>query len=172
VEPISNRIKFRLVAGGYAAVLVVAAALLYKRHLWELQDPAAASGGMAAAGDSLLHLFIGCLFLIPTAFLILILAKVEARYTAFSQFLFGLSLSAPVCMTVVLFGENYVPQSVSWFCFFRMLQSPIILVGMGISRFAARFDRAKRLVSYALFIEGLTLGLPAAAFTVALLIHR
>src|ERR1700691_1153560 len=90
---------------GYAAVLVVAAASLFWRHLVELQDPAAASGGMAAAGDAMLYLFLGCLLLIPTAFLIRIIAKSEAPYTAYSRFLFGLSLSAPVCMSVVLFGE-------------------------------------------------------------------
>jgi hypothetical protein len=157
---------------GYAAVLVFAAASLYARHLWELQDPVAASGGMAAAGDTLLHLFIGCLFLIPTAFLIWIIAKSEALYTAYSRFLFGLSLSAPVCLSVVFLGENYVAQSLSWLCFFRILESPIVLVGMGISRYAARFDRAKRLASYALLIEGLTLGLAVAAFTVAVFIHR
>jgi hypothetical protein len=42
-----------------------AAAALYGRHLQALEDPAAASGGMAAFGDTILHLFIGCLFLIP-----------------------------------------------------------------------------------------------------------
>jgi hypothetical protein len=164
--------QFGLVAVGYAAILVVSAALLYRRHLAEMQDPVGFSGGMAAAGDSMLHLFIGCLFLIPTAFLIRIIAKFEVLYTAYSRFLFGLSLSAPVCLSVTLFGDNYVPQSFGWFCFFRILESPIILVGMGISRSAARFDRAKRFASYALLIEGLTLGLPVAAFIVAVFIHR
>jgi len=56
---------------------------------------------MAAAGDTMLHLFIGCLFLIPTAFLIRIIAKSESLYTAYSRFLFGLSLSGPVCLSVV-----------------------------------------------------------------------
>ena len=93
--------QFGLVGMGYAAVLVVAAAALYRRHLVELQDPVAASGGMAAAGDTMLHLFIGCLFLIPTAFLIRIIAKSESLYTAYSRFLFGLSLSGPVCLSVV-----------------------------------------------------------------------
>jgi hypothetical protein len=119
--------QFGLVAMAYAAVLAVAAALLFRRRLWELQNPVDASGGMAAAGDSMLHLFIGCLFLIPTAFLIRVIAKSEAVYTAYSRFLFGLSLSAPVCMIVVLFGDNYVAQSLSWFCFFRILESPIVL---------------------------------------------
>jgi len=164
--------QFGLVALGYAAVLVVAAASLYGRHLLELQDPAAASGGMAAAGDSILHLILGCLFLIPTAFLIRIIAKSEALYTAYSRFLLGLSLSAPICLGVVLLGDKYVAQSLGWLCFFRILESPIILVGMVISRATARFDRAKRLASYALLIEGLTLGLPFAAFTVAAFIHK
>ena len=51
VKPISRRMQFGLVGMGYAAVLVVAAAAaLFRQHLVELQDPAAASGGMAAAG--------------------------------------------------------------------------------------------------------------------------
>jgi hypothetical protein len=172
VKPISSRIKFGFVAGGYATVLVVAAGLLYGRHLMDLQDPVAASGGMAAAGDTMLHLFIGCLFLIPTAFLIWITAKSEGPYTAYSQFLFGLSLTAPVCMSVVLFGEDYVAQGIGWFCFFRVLESPVVLVGMIMSRFAARFDRARRLTSYSLIVEGLTLALAVAGFAVAVFIHR
>jgi hypothetical protein len=43
---------------------------------------------------------------------------------------------------------------------------------MGISRFAARFDRAKKLASYALLIEGLTLGLAVAAFIGVVFIHK
>ena len=168
----SRRIQFGLVGMGYTAVLVVAAAALYRRHLAELQDPVAASGGMAAAGDTILYLFIGCLFLIPTALLIWTITKLEALFTVYSRFLFGLSLSAPVCLSVVLFGENHVAPSLSWLCFFRILESPIVLVGMGISRFAARFDRAKRLTSYALLVEGLTLGLLVAYFIGAAFIHR
>src|SRR5712691_10163462 len=170
MKPISSRMQFGLVALGYAAVLVVAAAALFSRHLLELQDPVAASGGRAAFGNTILHLFLGCLFLIPTASLIWIIAKSEALYTAYSRFLFGLSLSAPICMSVLLFGEKYVALSLSWLCLFRMLESPIVLVGMGISRFAARFDRSKRLVSYALLVEGLTLGLSVAAFVGAVFI--
>ena len=158
--------QFGFVALGYAAVFVFAAAALFRRHLLELQDSAAFSGGMAAAGDSMLDLFIGFLFLIPTVFLIRIIAKMEAVYAAFSKFLFGLSLSAPVCMTVVLLGDR-VPQSLGWICGWRMLESPIIFVGMDIGRFAARFDRAKRLISYALLVEALTLVLPIAAFIAA-----
>jgi len=164
--------QFKLVGGAYAAVLVITAGLLYGRHLLALQDPAAASGGMFAFGDTILHLFIGCMFLVPTVFLIWVIAKSENAYTAYSRFLFGLSLSAPVCVGVVILGENYVAPSLSWFCFFRILESPIVLLGMGISRFAARFDRAKRLTSYALLVEGLTLVLLVAGFIVEMFIHR
>jgi hypothetical protein len=119
----------------------------------------------------MLHLFIGAVP-DPNRLPNRIIAKFEALYTAYSRFLFGLSLSAPVCLSVVLFGDNYVAQSLSWLCFFRTLESPIVLVRMGISRSAARFDRAKRLASYALLIEGLTLRLPVTAFTIAVFIHR
>ena len=135
--------QYGLVGAGYAAVLLAAAALLYARHLVALLDPAAASGGMVAVDELIAYFFIGCLFLVPTVFLIRILAKYEPSYSAYSRFLLGLSLSAPVCLGAVLFCENYVAPSLIWACVFRLLGSPIILVGMGISRLAARFDRAK-----------------------------
>jgi hypothetical protein len=159
-------VQLGLVALGYGAVLVVAATLLYGRHLQELNDPAEASGGMWAAGDAFLQIFIACLFMIPTAFLVWVIAKFESLYKAYSQLLLGLSLSAPVCLSVLTLGENYIAQSVSIFCLYRLLWSPLILVGIGVSRLVARFDRAKRLVSYAFLIEGLTL-----AIAVALVIH-
>jgi hypothetical protein len=39
--------------------LLVAAVFFFVIHLVGLQDPAAASGGMAAVGDAILYLFIG-----------------------------------------------------------------------------------------------------------------
>ena len=171
MKSIRDRTQFGFIALGYGAVVVIAAAWLFERHLVELQDPVAASGGMAAAGDAMLALILGFLFLIPTVFLIRAIAKNEASFTAFSKFLLGLSLSAPVCMMVVLLGDH-VPQSLGWICGGRMLESPIVLMGMGVSRVAARFDRAKRLLSYALLIEGLTLMLPVAAFIVAIFMHK
>jgi uncharacterized membrane protein len=42
--------------------------------------------------------------------------------------------------------------------------SSFILVGMGISRLVARFDRAKRFTAYAILIEVLTLGIIVALF--------
>lgn len=155
-----------LVGLGYAAVLVIAAILLFGRHLQELNYPADASGGMWAVGDAFLYIFIACLFMVPTVFLIWVTAKFEAFYTAYSKFLLGLSLSAPVCLGVLFLGENHVGQSLINLCSYRLICLPFILLAMGISRMVARFDRAKRFATYALLIEGLTL-----VIAVALVIH-
>jgi hypothetical protein len=151
---------------GYVAVLVVAATLLYGRHLQELQYPAEASGGMWAAGDAFLWIFIAFLFMVPTIFLIWVISKFEAFYTAYSKFLLGLSLTAPVCLSVLFLAENRVGQSLISLCLYRLIWLPFVLVGIGISRMVARSDRAKRFASWALLIEGLTL-----ALAVALVIH-
>jgi hypothetical protein len=166
VKSISWRVQLGLVALGYGAVLVIAATLLFGRHLQELQNPAEASGGMWAAGDAFLLIFLGCLFMAPTVFLIWVTARFEAFYTAYSKFLLGLSLSAPVCLGVLYLGENHVGQTLINLCLFRLMWLPFILVGMGISRLVARFGRAKRFASYAFLIEGLTL-----AIAVGLVIH-
>lgn len=160
----SWRVQLWFIALGYASVLEVAAGLLYVRHLQELNHPAdvVAYGGMYAAGDALLGIFIACLFMVPTVFLVRVTARFEAFYTAYSQFLWGLSLSAPVCLSLFLFREHHVAQSLSILCLFRLLCSPFVLVGIGVSRLVARSDRAKKLTSYALLIEGLTLGIAVA----------
>jgi hypothetical protein len=166
VKSIAWKVQLRLVALGYTSVLVVAVTLLYGRHLQELQYPADASGGMWAAGDAMLYIFIVFLFMIPSAFLVWVIAKFETFYKTYSQLVLGLSLSAPICLSVLSLGENHVAESLSTFCLYRLFWSPFILVGIGVSRLAARFDRAKKLVSYALLIEGLTL-----AIAISLVIH-
>ena len=162
----SSRVQMGVVAFGYGAVSVLAAALLYGRHLQALKYPADASGGMWAAGDAFLWIFIICLFMIPTAFLIWTMAKFEAIYAAYSQFLLALSLSAPICLTVFYLAGTQTDQGLGSLCLVRLLAAPFIFVGIGISRLVARFDRAKRRASHALLIEGLTM-----AVAVALLIH-
>jgi hypothetical protein len=164
VKYLSSRAQLWLVALGYAAVFAVGAILLYGRHLQELKYPDEASGGMWAFGDALLLIFIACLFMIPTVFLIWVIARFDSVYKAYSRFLLGLSLSAPVCLSVLLLGESQVAQSLGSLCLYRLLGSPFILVGIGISRLVARFDRAKRLASYALLIEGLTICAAVALF--------
>jgi hypothetical protein len=154
--------RLQMTALGYAAVLVIAAVILYARHLQELLYPAEASGGMWAAGDAMLYVFIACLFLLPTIFFFFVTAKFESFYVACSRFLLGVSLSAPVCLGSLWLGDHRLANGFLSFCLYRLLCSPFLLVGIGASWLAARFDRAKRLVSCALVVEGLTLGVAVA----------
>jgi len=166
MKSISTRGQLLLAALGYGAVLLFAAALLFLRHLQELRYPDEAAGGMWAAGDAMLYIFIAGLFLVPTAFLIWVAAKFEAVYNVYSKFLLVLSLTAPACLAVFHFGGIHVGETLVSICLFRLICSPFVLMAMGFSRVVARSDRSKRYSSYALLIEGLTL-----AVAVALLIH-
>jgi hypothetical protein len=169
VKPLSWRTQLWLIGLGYAAVLAIAAVLLFARHLQELNNAAdvAAASGMWAGGDLLLDIFIAGLFMIPTIFLVWAMAKFEAFYTIYSQLLLGLSLSAPFCLGLFSLGVGRVGETLAGFCLYRLFWSPFVLVGMGVSRLVARFHRAKKLTSYALLVEGLTL----VTAVVALFIH-
>jgi hypothetical protein len=164
VKPDSGRAQFWFVGLGYAAAFAVSALLILARYLQEHFHRAemAAAGGMSAFGDLLLGIFIIFLFMIPTAFLVWVMAKNESSYTTYSQVLLGLSLSAPVCLGLFVLNENHVGQILHTVCAFRLAGSPFVFVGILVSRLVARFDRAKRLTSYALLIEGLTLGIAVA----------
>jgi hypothetical protein len=153
-----------LIASGYAAFLAVAAILILARYLLEHFHRAdvAAAGGMYAFGDLILAIFIVCLFMIPTVFLVWVMAKHESVYTTYSQLLVGVSLSAPVCLNLFYFGRNHMAESLITVCLFRLVASPFILLGIGVSRFVARSGRAKKLTSYALLIEGVSLGIAIA----------
>lgn len=152
-----TRVQLWIVGAGYAAVFVIAAVLILARHLAELNDPAGASGGMYAFGELLMYIFLACLFMVPTALLIWVAARFEAIYTGYSKFLLGLGISAPVCLGIFMFGQSYLAESFNFFCFSRLLASPFFLAGIGFSRLVAKFERAKRFVSYAFLIEALTL---------------
>jgi uncharacterized membrane protein len=164
VNPTSLRTQLWFVGLGYAAVSLVAAVLILARYLLEHIHRAevTAAGGMYAFGDLMLAIFIACLFMVPTVFLVWVMAKHESVYTTYSQFLVGLSLSAPVCLSLFVFGKSHVSESLRIFCLCRLVGSPFVFVGIGVSRFVARFAQAKRLTSYALLIEGLTLGIAVA----------
>ena len=150
----------KLIILGYGAVFVVSAGLVGSRYLMERIHAAdvSAAGGMYAFGDLLLGVFIICLFMIPTVFLVWVMARSEAAYTTYSQLLLGFGLSAPVCLGLFVFGKNHVSDNLLVVCLCRLVTSPLVVVGMGVSRFVARFDRAKKLTLYALLVEGLSLG--------------
>lgn len=164
MNPTSLRTQLWFVGLGYAAVSLVAAVLILARYLLEHIHRAevTAAGGMYAFGDLMLAIFIACLFMIPTVFLVWVMAKHEGVYTTYSQLLVGLSLSAPVCLSLFVFGKSHVSESLRVLCLCRLVGSPFVFVGIGVSRFVARFAQAKRLTSYALLIEGLTLGVAVA----------
>ena len=167
MKPIPWRTQLGAVATGYGIILLVAAVLLFARHIQYVTHPddANAYGAMFAFGDLLLGLFIGGLFLIPTLFLVLIIRKSETAYTRYSQILLGLSLTAPISLGILLIpavsqGDSFL----GWFCVDRLFASPIIIVAQAVSRLLARFGRAKRLTLYALLVELGTIALMVLLF--------
>ena len=155
------------VAAAYAVVGLVSALLLYQRHVLYVNHAAdaAAAGGMYAAGDLLLELFIGGLFLIPTFVLMLVIRQSEPAFTRYAQILLALSLTAPVCLGLFLIPAFSQSDSLlGWVAMDRLYLSPVIFFGLVVSRSLARFGRTKRLISYALLAEGGTLILIVVLF--------
>jgi hypothetical protein len=158
MEPSPSRLQLRLVKASYAVVAVVSALLIYERYLRYVRNPqdVAAAGGMYAGGDLLLEIFLCFLFLVPTVALVLVIRKSESAYTAYAKVLLGLSLTAPI--SVVLLA---IPVLNQWYwgdaCIFRLFAIPIVVVVLIFSLWLTRFARARRLISYALLVEGLTL---------------
>jgi len=97
-------LQLRLVAAGYALVVVVSALLVYQRYLVYVRNPqdVAAAGGMYAGGDLLLEIFICFLFLVPTAALVFVIRKSESLYTSYAKVLLGLSLTAPLSLGLLI----------------------------------------------------------------------
>jgi hypothetical protein len=170
MKSIPLRAQLSLVAAGYAAVLATAALLVYVRHLQYVNHPedVAASSGMYAAGDWMLEIFIGCMLLVPTFVLMLVIRKSENLYAGCSKVLLGLSLTAPISLGVLSIpAVGQGTMALGWICMDRLFCSPIVIVGLVVSRLLARFDQAKRLTLYALLIEVLTFALTAGLFLFA-----
>ena len=160
MKAISFRSQLGLVAFAYAGVVAMAALLIFQRYVAYITHPddVAASSGMWAGGDLLLEIFIAGMFLVVTFFLVLVIAKSEHAYTIYSKTLLGLSLTAP--LSVGLFSLPAINQGTSLIgsaCVYRLFATPMVLVGLGMSRLFARFPRPKRITNYALLIEMLTL---------------
>lgn len=158
MELSTSRVQLRLVKASYAAVVVVSGLLIYERYLRYVRNPqdVAAAGGMYAGGDLLLEIFISFLFLAPTVALVFVIRKSEPAYTAYAKWLLGLSLTAPISL-----GLLFIPSLNGWYwgdaCIFRLFAIPIVVVVLIFSWWLTRFARARRLICYALLIEGLTL---------------
>lgn len=98
------------------------------------------------------------MLLVVSFFLMIAIFKYEAAYTTYSKILVALSLTAPA--SVGLMAIPAVGQSNSllgYACLYRVLASPLVLLGLGMSRPFARFTKPKQMTNYALLIEALTL---------------
>jgi len=158
MEASVSRLQLRLVAASYGVVAVLSALLVFRRYLQYLRYPqdAAAASGMWAGGDLMLELIIFFLFLVPTAALVFVIRKSEPAYITYAKALIGLSLTGPMSLVLMV-----IPVLNQWYwgdlCIFRLFAIPIVFFVLIVSRFFTRFARARRLISYALLIEGLTL---------------
>jgi hypothetical protein len=114
---------------------------------------------MWAGGDLVLEVFIAGMLLVVTFLLVLVIYKSDAAYTTYSRVVLAISLTAPASVGLIAIPAIGGGISVlGYACMFRLFASPIVLVGLGMSRLFARFPRPKRMTNYALLIEGLTLG--------------
>jgi hypothetical protein len=154
------RIQIGLVACGYAMVSGIAALLILWRY-WQYEShPADATqySGMWAGGDLMLEVFICGMLLVMTFFLVLVIYKYETAYTNYAKVVLALSATAPVSFGLIAIPTVGQGTSlVGWACLFRVFASPLVLMGIAMSRLFARFPRAKRITNYALLIEVLTL---------------
>ena len=155
---ISWRAQVGLVGACYGAVLAFAAVVVTGRYLLERRSPNDFNGGMAAAGDWMLELFLCGLLLIPTFLLAFISRRREQTYTTLSKFLFGFSLLAPVSLGLVLIPAIGQKDTIlGSLCSLRLFGAPMVIVGLIGCRVLARFRLAKRLLSWAVAIESATI---------------
>ena len=154
------KVQIGLVACGYAMVVGISALLIAWRYLQYEENPAdvAAYGGMWAGGDLILEFFICGMLLVVTFFLVLVTYKYEVAYTNYAKAMIALSMTLPASVGLIAIPAVGQGNSlVGWACLFRVFASPLVLMGLGMSRLFARFPRARRMTNYALLIEALTL---------------
>ncbi len=160
MDTVISRTRLWLVAAAYAGVLTVAAVLTAARYVQYVTHPAdvAAYGGMYAGGDLMLELFIAGMLLVVTFFLVLVIYKSEPAYTSYSKVLLGLGLTAPLSVGLISIpAVNQGMNVLGEVCMFRLFASPMVIMGLAMSRLFARYPRPKKLTVYALLIEGFTL---------------
>jgi hypothetical protein len=150
------KIQIGLVACGYAMVFGIAALLIVWRN-WQYEThpaDAAQYGGMWAGGDLMLELFICSILLAVTFVLVLVTYKFETAYTNYARAVLAVSVTLPVSVGLIAIPAVGGGISlVGWACLFRVFASPLVLVGLVMSRLFARFPRAKRITNYSLLIE-------------------
>lgn len=167
MEPFPRWVKLGTVITGYVAVVSVAAVLVHFQHMQHVSDFNAQMSGRVPQfhpfNDRMAALLISGLFLIPTFVLVLIIRESEAAFTNYSKVLLAFSITGPIC-ALVAFPAGMLADFLLKLCLFRLYAIPAVIMGMVASRFIARFSRAKRLILYALSVEGGTFILGLAFF--------
>jgi hypothetical protein len=164
---ISRPRQLQLIVCGYAAVTLWAAAVYFARYLAALRDPAYSSGGMWAFGDLMLDVFVFFAFLVPTLFLLLYMAQSDKAFTKYSKIALSVSLLTPVCAVVLAVWQGIWHGMPVWWqdqLFTPLYWSPAVLVVLAMSRVIGRRQASKKLLNYALAIEGGTLVVILAIF--------
>lgn len=148
--------QMALVVAGYAAVFAASTVMIVGRYILEMRNPNDFNGGMAAAGDWMLELFIAGLLLVPTFFFALVTRNHEAIFTAFSKTLFAFSLTAPISLGLSLIPAISQNATIlGTLCGYRLFGIPMTWPAAG--RVLARSTPAKRFLSSAVLIEVMTL---------------
>ena len=149
-----SRTHLRLVYAGYGVATLLSVALVGWRYLqYSFATEADKQSAMWGFGDWMLEIFIIGLFLVPTFFLSLVIAKSEPASVLYSKILLAFSLTSPLSVGMMLIpaiAQGWMPGILFMY---RVLGSPAILIGIILSRLMAKFPRAKRLTSYALAVE-------------------
>ncbi len=158
----SRRLQLELIGAGYALVLMFAVFEFFQRYLYTLREPVDSAGGMAAFGDEILTLFVFLLAMVPTFFLLRLMAQSEAVYAVYAKVVLAVSLTAPICVGLLaLFHRSLTVQNI---CVMRLWRSPCVLVVMAMSRVLGRRNPTKKLITWALLIELGTLIASIAVF--------
>jgi len=80
----------------------------------------------------------------------------------------GLSLTAPICLALLTVpAVNQSPMLLGELCLFRLVNMPFVLIGLAVVRLLARFERSKRLTTYALLVEAMTLAVAVGLLLVS-----
>jgi hypothetical protein len=164
MKAISSRTQWWLIGATYAFVLLFGGSMAVQRYIYEYRHPneVTASSGMWAFGDMMMWVMIFFMALVPTVFMLRLVAKSEGLYTSYSKIVLAFAITAPLCIGLVsLFSkENVIADA----CLWRLIWSPLILITIAVSRIVAKFKLSKRLLSYALLTEGLTLTITITLF--------
>lgn len=164
---ISRRRQLQLILLGYAIVVVYGAAAFFVRYLAALRDPQDSSGGMWAFGDLMLGVFVFGLLMVPTAFLLRYFAQSDQAFTTYSKIALAASITAPPCALILAIWQGIWHNMPMWLqdqLASRLYYSPAILIVILMSRVLGRRQASKKLLNYALAIEGVTLIAVVAIF--------